>query len=290
MMFRAIAIAAALALPLAAHAQGAKPGDTYQILRTTETAERSANGTSTSSNRDAIVERVIAVRENGVELEYDLVAGTNSPANWQFPARVFKPQRGPIRLLNRAELAVRVDAWLKRGNMTRAACGRWIFTWKAFKIECDPQSAVAIIDGFDPGPAGLTEGAPYKDRNTRAPARLTRKRTGPDGAVFVAELAVDPDTVRKAKAENDVAVAEINGRTLSPEAARRAHAADRIAGTITLTFYTDATGQVRRQTRVVRMEIGNADGTTVARTITQTLDRQRVEPAKPKRNPGEILI
>ena len=73
--------------------------------------------TSGVSDVTTLVERVIALRDSGVELEFDLPEGTSAEdrtRNWQFPARVLKSSDQPLQLLNGAELEARVQDWLKR--------------------------------------------------------------------------------------------------------------------------------------------------------------------------------
>jgi len=117
-----------------------KLGDEYEINRSYETSQQTSDGLSSgcSRGRDTILERVIGVREAGFELEYDLpreATAEDRARSWQFPVRVFKPSSGPMQLLNRSELEVRVGGWLKAAGWTRAVCGRWIFTWNAFRID-----------------------------------------------------------------------------------------------------------------------------------------------------------
>jgi hypothetical protein len=192
-------IIAALLLPIIVARAGASPlapriGDTYEITRTSETSQQGSNGSSGSSHdKDTIIERVVSLRADGLELEYDLpkAATANDRAtNWQLPARVFKPFRGPAQLLNGSELEARVDGWLKAAGWSRTACGHWIFTWNAFRIECDPQSVIKTVEAFDLRPADLRQGAPYQETEARAPGTLVRKSTGPDGAIFSVEMAV----------------------------------------------------------------------------------------------------
>src|SRR4030095_13399672 len=151
-------------------------GGTYELRLNRESSDRSSDGSEGSSNdRDTISERVIAVRGDGLELEYDLpneATQEDRAASWQFPARLFKPWSGPTQLLNRAELESRLDAWLKAAKWTRDICGHWIFTWNAFRIECDPQSVLKTIAAFDLRSAELRDGAPYREDRAVGPAKL----------------------------------------------------------------------------------------------------------------------
>src|SRR5688572_10826460 len=85
-----------------------KAGDEFELSRTYETTERSSDGSSGSSDgRDALLERVIAVRDGGLELEFDLpkAATTDDRArSWQFPVRVLRAADGSMQLLNRPDL------------------------------------------------------------------------------------------------------------------------------------------------------------------------------------------
>lgn len=280
-----IVLFAALLLSAAdARAEASKPearvGDTYEISLKRESSNEGSDGSSGSSHENyAMVERVIGVRADGLELEYELPEtdpAETRAAQWQFPARIFKPDRGSIQLINRAELEARVEAWLKKAKMTRASCGRWIFTWNAFRIECDPQSAIGILQAYDLGSPDLREGAPYRTIEARSPAPLTRKAAGPEGSTYAAQLEVDPEAVRRVRAESDVVVGEILGKPVTFEAAAQRRAMERVAGTISVEFATDPTGQVRRRTKVTKLEIREPDGRVETSTATEIVERRRV--------------
>jgi hypothetical protein len=255
-------------------------GDAHQIIRTQETSQRTSDGSSGSSrDNDAIVERVIGVRADGLELEYDLpkeVSAEDRARTWQFPARVFKPDRGPPQLLNRPELEARVDRWLKKAKWSRSVCGRWIFTWTAFRIDCDPESVIRTIEMFDPGPADLRDGAAYQMAGARAPGTVVSKASDANGAVFAVELAVDPDFVHRTRAESDVAVGEMMGKPVSLDAALAERAREVVSGTIVVTFEAGPAGDVRRRTTVTTIEIKGPNDRSETQTVTETLERERL--------------
>ncbi|MEO7688156.1 MAG: hypothetical protein ABIS51_02645 [Sphingomonas sp.] len=289
-MMRLITMAAALLLPtLATGAEQAQTrpqvGDTYEITSDRESSQQSNDGSSGSStDRDGMIERVIGVRDDGLELEYDLPANAaagNLASSWQFPVRVFKPARGALQLLNGPELEARVDGWLKVNGMTRAACGHWIFTWNAFRIECDPQSVIKTIEAWDLAPDDLRDGALYKDPKARGPAPLTRKKAGPDGATFAVEMAVDPEAMRREQAESDIVVAQLSKKTLTLDAALRARSAEAISGTITITFETDSAGEVQRRTRVARLETKGPGPHIETQIVKHVIERRRVSKPAP---------
>ena len=183
-------------------------GAVFEISRDVESSQKATDGsTASSTDRDTLVERVVSVSPAGLELEYDLPKDTSAEdraRQWQFPARVLKPPSGPLQLLNRTELAARAAAWLKAAGLTDAACGHWYFTWNAFKIECDPQSVVETIEGFDLGPDNLAAGALYKDSEALSAAPLTARAAPPGSTALFAEMAIDADAVRRDHAQAHV--------------------------------------------------------------------------------------
>ena len=255
-------------------------GDEFEIKRDIESKQEAGAGSSGSStDRDVIMERVVGISQAGPELEYDLTKDTtpeDRARQWQFPARVLKPPHGPLQLLDRRELEVRGAAWLKSAGLTQAACGQWYFTWNAFRIDCDPQSAIDTIEGFDLGPDELIDGASYRDSKALSSTPLKRKASSPDGAVYFVEMAVDPDAVRRDQADSDVVVATIMRKPLTREAALNARATEDVAGTIAITFETDPVGHVWRQTKVTKLHIKAREGQIETRTTTETLERRLV--------------
>jgi hypothetical protein len=254
---------------------GPKRGDAYELTLIRDTAQReSRGGTSTSHDEDTLIERVVEVRADGLELEYDLPSASPDRASeWHFPARVFRPSRGPMQLLNRAELEARVDGWLKGGGLSRANCGKLIFTWTAIRIDCDPQSVIKMIERFDLTSLEAREGATYVDPNAVGPAPLGR---GSSERTFAAEMAVNPDAVRRGRAETDVGVANLMQKPLTLEEALRERARDTVSGTISVVFEVDPAGDVRRRTTVAKVEIGRPDGRMENQTTTETLERRLI--------------
>jgi len=255
-------------------------GDTHEITLQRDSKEESSDGSSGSTHDLwTVIERVVAVREDGLELEYDHpsdVSAEEKASDWQFPVRVFRPARGPIQLLNATELETRIDSWLKAAKLTRAMCGHWIFTWNAFQIECDPQSAIKTVEGYDLRSTELREGLPYRMKGALSAAPLTQKRAGPSGATFTAQLSVDPEAVRRSHAESDVVIGEIMQKPITLDAAVQARAKESISGTILVTFETDASGLPRRRTTVTELQVKGADGALTKKTITEVLERRAI--------------
>jgi hypothetical protein len=261
--------------PNTAHATP-QVGDVYEITMIRDSSEQSTDGSSSSHDQDAISERVVGLRPDGVELEYDLPKNSTAQDrknNWQFPARVFKPGRGTVQLLNGPELEARADHWLKEAKIGREACGHWIFTWNAFQIQCDPKSVIDTITAFDVSVPDLRDGAPYQETGTLGPVPLRKKALETDGATFTAELKVDPEAVRRAEAATAVVVGEILRKPVTLEDALRERAKMVAIGTVVVTFNVDAKGAVRRKAKITKTQIQDADGSSISRTATQTIDR-----------------
>ncbi len=269
----------ALILPSAISASPVE-GELYELQLTSKSETQSSNGKGSSFDRDTMVVRTIAVRADGVELEYDLPPGTTTEErqrNWQFPFRVFRPtDGGPIRLLNEPELESRIDQWLTLGQMTREACGKWIFTWNAFKIECDPQSVLTTIAVFDPQPQTLEEGASYRHAMAAKPTPLRYVAGSSGSATFKTTMVIDADKVRHERAEADVVVAQITGKPISLEEAERERAKMQVSGTIEVTLESDPSGTVIKRTVVYRLELIDAGGEREDSLSTEVLTRKRI--------------
>jgi hypothetical protein len=178
-------------------------------------------------------------------------------------------------LLNGPELEARVDDWLKAAGWNRIVCGHWIFTWNTFRIDCDPQSVIKTVESFDLTSADLREGAPYQDPEAHAPGTLARKPAGSGGAIFAVEMPVDPDAVRRARAESDVVVGEIMKKPVTLDTALRERAKETVSGTISVAFEVDSAGSVRRRTKVTKLDIKRPDGRETE-TVIETLERRLI--------------
>ncbi|MES2095365.1 MAG: hypothetical protein V4459_01260 [Pseudomonadota bacterium] len=264
-----------LALTLGVAATSApRVGDTFRVNTDREMEEhgnRVESGRSTSTDRDSYVERVVAVRPDGVVLEYDLppsASADDRATTWQFPFQVLKSSDGKLQLLNAQELEGRVDRWLKAAGATRAACGKLIFTWNAFRIDCDPQSTIRWLTTVTL-PDNLEVGREVTDPDARATAALR-----PAGAnKLVATLQADPATIRRQRAETDIGVAELMRKPLTMEAALKAHETETVTGTIALTFELDPMGRTRRRMRVRTLQIAWPNGRIDTQTVTETVAR-----------------
>jgi len=242
--------------------------------------QRGSNRSSGSSHdQDTIIERLIGLRAEGLELQYDLpnsATPDDRARSWQFPALVFKPFGGPGQLLNGTELETRVEGWLKAAGLPHTACGHWYFTWNAFRIECDPQSVLKTVQAFDLRSADVREGAAYQDSDARGSGTLARNAGVLDSAIFSVEMPVDPNAFRRARAESDVVLGEIMKKPVSLDAALSRRTTEIISGTISITFETDSVGDVRRRTKVTKLDIKGPDGPSETETVTETLERRLI--------------
>lgn len=263
-----------------AFAQAMQVGDIYELVQSYQTTEKSSEGSSgSSSGHDSVIERVVALRNGGVELDYDLPADTTPEeraGQWQSPARIFKAADGSRTLLNVAELEARLDGWLKAGKLDRSACGRWIFTWNAFRIECDPQAIVTRLAEIDPTAQVVRDGAAYSDPHAAQEGRIAQTSADGNGRTFSATLPIDSDQIRQQRAEADVAIGEISGKPISMEDARLKRAGDQVTGSITVTWETDAAGIIRKRVRTTRTEIRLSDGVVEEKTAIETVERRKI--------------
>ncbi|HEY7808490.1 MAG TPA: hypothetical protein VIC34_14940 [Croceibacterium sp.] len=274
-----ICVALLTIVPISARAE---VGTTHEIVRvqdTTFATEPGPGSRGSTHDQDAIIERAVGETDAGVELEYDLpkeASKNERAATWQLPALILKRPDGSMQLLNEPELRARAERWLKSAHWTREVCEHLIFTWNAFRIECDPQSAITIVRAFDLGGAQVREGALYRDSGALQGAPLVRK-PGPDGgAIYSVELPVDPEQVRQQRVETDLGVAEISGKKLDRADAIKTHASERISGTITIDFEANSAGEIWRRTRLTKIEIRRPDGQTESQRSTETLESRPI--------------
>jgi hypothetical protein len=89
-------------------------------------------------------------------------------------------------------------------------------------------------------------------------------------------MPVDADTVRRARAESDVVVGEIMKKPVSLDAALHERAGEIVSGTISVAFETDPAGNVRRRTKVTKLDIKRPDGRSETQTVTETLERRPI--------------
>ena len=258
----------------------ARIGDIYELTDTKDMSSEGPDGASGSSHdQDTLIERVEAIRPDGFEVVFDLPRGATADErqqNWQFPARVLEPINGPSTLLNAPQLAQRLDGWLKLANISRQACGHWIFTWNAFKIECEPDSVLKAIEAFDPKLPPLRKGELYVDARASHPAPLTMHRNGSTGSTFTATLLLDPKAVQHESAQADAVVGEITRKPVTLDAALAQRSKETVSGTIEVTIDADAAGNMRRLTKVTKTRTKKSDGSVETRTVTETLGRRLV--------------
>lgn len=282
MRWIAVAIAVIL-MPQASAWAGSAPfpkaGEEYALSKSYETKSRGSNGSSGSSRgRDGLVERILKVSEAGVEVEYDLpkdATEKDRASVWQLPARVLKAPGGAMELLNRDELEARVDPWLEAANWTREVCGRMIFTWNAFRIECDPQSVIETIRAFDLDTPVVAEGALYREEMARGPGTLTKIEAGPDGEIFTTEMEIDSVAVRRAHAESDVLVGEIMGTSVTFEEALGKRSQEKLSGTIRVVLETDSAGRTWRKTITSKLMTTRPDGEFEENDRVEIVERRR---------------
>lgn len=235
----------------------------------------SEGGEGNSRGRTAIIETMVRSGQDGVELTFDLPSSaTEQDRNrqWFYPARILRRSDGVMVLLNRSELEERRDRWLVGGGMTSNDCGRLVFTWTAFRIECDPDQAVQDLAAYDILSFAVREGAMLSDPQARAPAALTEVE-GSHGRRFRAVLQLDPAAIMRERAEVDAALAEI------ASLAGEKRSVERVSGTIEVFFDVDEAGVAYRRIRTLRMETVTAPNFSENETRVEVIERRKLEPA-----------
>lgn len=271
-----------------------REGEVYEILTSYETSEEGSDGsTGTSSGYDTIVVKIVKVTNEGLELEYDLpVDYQDIPAEkkalareqfWQFPARIFEPTGGPKQLLNAAELERRLDIWLSKAKIERSLCGRWYFTWDAFKVECDPQSVLAQVETFDPTVRTIRDGIAYPDDAALEPIILKQNAAKTMPLSFSGSGPIDANKIRKAAAEQRVITSQILRNETTMEEALKQQANDKISGIVTVMIETDSDGEIIKKTHTRAVNTITPDNVSTKRIVTSVTERKKI---LPKENEG----
>lgn len=261
-----------------AWAEPSKIGQEIEIRKSYETVESTDDNSSSGSSNghDTIVERVVAVRNDGIEFVYNLpknAAKEDRQRDWQLPARVFRSNDGSLKLLNADELNGRLEKWLEAAKWDRSVCGKWIFTWNAFFIDCDPQSVLKTISAFDLHSAGISEGDLYSEPGTLSAGILTVDKSSANSKTLLTEMKIDPDYIRRTSAESDVVVGEIMRKPVTLEDAIKARSSEKISGTVALTFELDGSAHIKRKIKVTKVAVERTGEPTLHRTISETLER-----------------
>ena len=274
-----IFVGAAVAGATALQAEPIEVGARYQVQLKHHDEYSSTSSSGNSNGTDTIVVRVIALRDGGQELEYALPDDATDKDRliaWQLPARLFVAADGARTLLNRSELETRRDAFLKANGWDKQACGHWLFTWDAFKIECDPDSVFGIVDMFALQPPQLADGAAFTMSGAAGSAPMACVAAAKGEQRCAVTLNIDVDAMRGELAESDVTVGEITGKPITLADAAKARAGTLISGTLEITFEAEADGVVTRRTIKSQTKQTDSSGETLTSTSTAILTRTKL--------------
>lgn len=271
----------AAATPATSAESAGRPASPYLLVSTSQSSDGRGG---TSFDRDTLLVTPVELGQDGETLVFDLPPSSTAAersSSWHFPARIKVLPDGSRILLNEAEVAARIDPWLKLAGFTREACGRWIFTWNAFKIDCDPLSVLATVAQFDLGPANLSEGKSMTVDGAAAPGTMKLVASTLAMRTYSVEYPLDPDRVRRDRAESDVVVGQILGKPVALETAMAVHARDSISGSISEQFETDQAGRItRRKTTVTTVTI-DQDGKERTAKTERTLEWRSLQSLEP---------
>jgi hypothetical protein len=87
-------------------------------------------------------------------------------------------------------------------------------------------------------------------------------------------MEIDPEFVRRERAESDVVVAQIMGQPITLESALLEWQRKQVSGTITSSIAVDAAGRVTNLIRVTQITIVEESGSADRQTSTTTVERR----------------
>ena len=122
--------------------------EAYRITVSYETESKSDTGSGSSSGRNSYIERILQDGPDGIVREYDVFLEPGQErhlSDWQYPFRV-RQSGSDAELLDRDEMIARRNAWLAAAEIPMESCGRHVFTWNVFRIECYPDHVVELLE------------------------------------------------------------------------------------------------------------------------------------------------
>lgn len=269
-------------MPKMVNANSNQVGNIYELVNSYKTSTEYGDnaGKGSSSGSDTLIATIIKDDSKGIELIYDLpdryFSKDEKKKHWQFPAHILRSKDGTFTLLNYEEIEQRVEDWLNDSGWSREACGQWIFTWNAFKIECDPQSILEKVEEYDLRVSNLKDGELYENKYALEPAKF-KARTDNDGnKYYYTDLIIDPEIIRRKRAENNVIIAKISGEKTLLAEALLAEKDVEISGTMRVLYYVDGINQPYKRITITKERAKEPNGMTEIKVSTFTLEKKLI--------------
>lgn len=262
------------------HASSAQDRRETRIITRYETKSESSSGSSGSSRgSNAYLERIISSSPDALVLEYDIALEpdqTRPLYAWQYPFRV-RSNAGILELLDRDLMIQRRDAWLRQAGYPKEACGRHVFTWSVFKIECDPDAVLEQAETLTLQFTGLPDNAVATHPLASETGVFTLVSGKDDGRVYTARLSLDPAAIRQRAAQTAVTVAEVSGEELDFDEALARQRFVKVDGSILIELSVEASGRVVRRRTLIEFKSVERDGEVKKSRETYTVERQQLQ-------------
>lgn len=259
-------------------------GNIYEIKYSYETSRKTGDQSSgRSSGTNLLIERIIAINEESIDLEYDISLNPSEEdraREWKLPAKVRRNNDGTLLLLNTDEMEIRITKWLEKASWTREVCDQWIFTWNAFKIECDPQSALELITSYDLNSNNFDPTKPYENKFASHAGKLQLLANTPEGKTYHTKLELNPQIIKTELAETQLIIGQITGKEITIEDAQKEQALKSISGNIQIKLDVDNEGRLIKRTEVFNIKTIEDDGTIKTETKTNILSRSLISADK----------
>jgi len=259
----------------------AQDPDYILIMRYETSSEKLGDlGSSSSRGSAALTERILTQADEQLEIEYAIPGDPGEirgNAMWMYPARVAIAPDGSKTLLNSAELDARVEQWLAEAQWPREACGRWLFTWTAFQILCDPDDVLAEVEAQEMRLRQYDAGFATWLALISAPVALEKAGMWGDLRVFTGTAPIGRADLLENQIQSELGRAEIFGEALSEEEARAKLSGFDASGTYTVELEVDASGLVWARTERFEMLLTGLEDGDERRTGTTVTTRRSFE-------------
>ncbi len=166
---------------------GAESLITYESM---SESKSSNGGSSKSSYRSGLIERVLEKSDNILVAEYSFPEPNKAKFDvWKLPARVLFKSGVPEKLDNRPEIEKRLKNYIEKNPEVADLCGQTIFTWTAVSFDCSVDSILEIIGQFNLNIHDLIEKNSYSEVGAKNPISLSRVQSSSDRIIYTGKIA-----------------------------------------------------------------------------------------------------
>jgi hypothetical protein len=229
-----------------------------------------------SSGHQSLIETVVKTTEEGTILHYDWPRDKDGKARsnfWYFLATVLEKPNGDLELRDVETVETRVQAWLDKYGISRKACGYWSHGGGfPFRVDCDPNKVLELIEPFDIRLPDARVGAEYMHPMASKSGKFEALPAPRNGLTVT--LMVDEEKSRAEEAKFSYLMAQMMGEEKTREQAAAEAQKTGFSGQMTIEFDLDEGGDVFRRTDITSLTISRPKEEPETRKSVFTVERK----------------